>query len=99
MGKRYKAKDRERLVEAVRVSGESVKAVATRMGVKESTAYYWVKRSRAPKLTEFAMVFPASTRARAAMSIEVAGVMIHLETGFDAELLRDVVSVLGRSST
>jgi len=99
MGKRYKAKDRERLVEAVRASGESVKVVATRMGVKESTAYYWIKQSRAPKLPEFALVVPASTRASASMSVEVAGVMIHLESGFDAELLREVVSALGRSST
>jgi transposase-like protein len=55
MGKRYKANDRERLVETVRASGESVKVVATRMGVKESTAYYWSK---------------ASTRASASMSVD-----------------------------
>lgn len=45
MGKRYKAKERERMIEAVRASGESVKVVAERMGVKESTAYYWMKRA------------------------------------------------------
>ena len=35
MGKRYKVKDRERLIEAARVSGEPVKAIAKRLGVKE----------------------------------------------------------------
>lgn len=99
MGKRYKAKDRQRLVEAVRMSGESVKVVAARMGVKASTAHYWVKQSREPKAAEFAMVVPASTGANSSMSVEVAGVMIHLEAGFDAELLREVVLALGGSST
>jgi transposase-like protein len=99
MGKRYKATVRERLVDAVRTSGESVKVVAERMGVKDSTAYYWMKRSRATTLPEFARVVPASAGVRASMSIEVAGVAIHLEPGFDAELLREVVSALGRSST
>jgi len=99
MGKRYKATVRRRLVDAVRASGESVTVVAKRMGVKESTAYYWMKRSRATELPEFARVVPTSTGARASMSIEVAGVAIHLESGFDADLLREVVSALGRSST
>jgi transposase len=98
MGKRYKATVRERLVDAVRTSGESVKVVAKRMGVKESTAYYWMKRSRATEL-EFARVVPTSTGSRASMSIEVAGVAIRVAPGFDAELLREVVSALGRSST
>jgi len=99
MGKRYRATVRGRLVEAVRVSGESVKVVAERMGVKESTAYYWMKRSRETKLPEFVRVVPTSTGARSSMTIEVAGVTIHLETGFDAELLCEVVAALGRSST
>ena len=46
MRSRYKSKDRERLIEAVRSTGEPVKAVAERMGVSVSTAYLWMKRAR-----------------------------------------------------
>jgi transposase-like protein len=83
------------LIQAVRTSGEPVKAVASRMGVKESTAYYWMKRARAARAPEFARVVPRSAEAKASMVIEVGGAVIRLESGFDAELLREVISVLG----
>ena len=38
MSKRYTSKQREQLIETVRTSGESVRAVTTRMGVTVSTA-------------------------------------------------------------
>lgn len=56
MGKRYKANERERLIETVRASGESEKAVAKRLGVKESTAYYWMARGREDEPPQFAQV-------------------------------------------
>jgi transposase-like protein len=95
MSKRYRAKEREHLIETVRASGEPVKVIAQRMGVKESTAYFWMKRARSARPPEFARVIPTAERAKASMSIEVGGVVIRLEDGFDATLLREVVSVLG----
>jgi transposase-like protein len=95
MGKRHKVKERERLIELVRTSGEPVKAIAERMGVKASTAYFWLKRARQATPLEFARVVPTERTARTAMSIEVGGAIIHLESGFDAELLREIVSALG----
>jgi transposase-like protein len=95
MSKRYKTREREQLVEAVRTSGEPVKVIARRMGVKESTAYFWMKRARAARSPEFARVIPTAMQARASMSIEVGGVVIRLDDGFDATLLREVVSALG----
>jgi transposase-like protein len=100
MRKRHKAKERERLVQLVRTSGEPVKAIAERMGVKASTAYFWLKRARETTPPEFARVVPAGRMAAgAAVRIEVRGAIVHVESGFDADLLREVVSALGRVET
>ena len=98
MGKRDKGTQREVLIEAVRTSGASVRVVAARMGVKESTAYYWMKKARAARAPEFARVVPRSAEAKASMVIEVGGAVIRLESGFDAELLVEVISALGGQS-
>lgn len=98
MGKRYKANERERLIETVRASGESVKAVAKRLGVKESTAYYWMRGSRERQRPQFARVIRAPLMPTASMSIDVGGVVIRLDAGFDAELLREVVAALKAAS-
>ena len=66
------------------------------MGVKESTAYFWMKRARATKVPEFALVVPTRRAERAAVSVEIGRAVIRLESGFDAELLHEVVSVLSR---
>ena len=95
MSKRYKTKEREQLIETVRTSGEPVKVVAQRMGVKESTAYFWMKRARAARPPEFARVIPTAERSKASITIEVGGVAIRLDSGFDAALLREVVLALG----
>jgi transposase-like protein len=96
MGKRYEAKVRARLIDEVRASGNSVKAVAERMGVNESTAYFWMKRARAIKAPEFAIVVPTRGAKSAPVCIEIGRAVIRLERGFDAELLHEAVSVLSR---
>jgi hypothetical protein len=94
MGKRYKEKERDRLIETVRASGQPVKLVAKRLGVKESTAYYWMKRARRAEPPKFARVIPAALMSTGSMSIDVGGVVIRLDAGFDAALLREVVAAL-----
>jgi transposase len=94
MGKRYKAQDRDRLIEAVRGSGEPVKVVAKRLGVRESTAYYWMKRTRTAESLKFARVIPTARTSKASLSIDVEGAIIRLDAGFDAALLREVVAAL-----
>src|SRR5690349_19979433 len=94
MGKRYKVREREQLVAAVRTSGEPVKVVAKRLGVRESTAYYWVKRARRSEPPKFASVVPMGRERAASLSIDVGGVVIRVDAGFDASLLRDVVAAL-----
>lgn len=94
MGKRYKAREREQLVEAVRTSGEPVKVVAKRLGVRESTAYYWVKRARRAEPPKFARVVPSERGPSPSLRMDVGGVVIHLHSGFDAALLREAVAAL-----
>jgi len=94
MGKRYKASERERLVEAVRGSGEPVKVIAKRLGVRESTAYYWMKRARRAEPPKFVRVIPIGREPAASLSIDVGGVVIHVDGGFDGALLREVVAAL-----
>ena len=96
MGKRYKAKDRERLVHEV-LSGEPVRAVAERLGVTTGTAYLWVKHAREDRAPRFARLVPADG-ARSALRVEVGQATIRVEPGFDAALLREVVSALSGST-
>lgn len=99
MGKRYKVKVRARLIETVRASGEPVKVVAKRLGVSESTAYYWMKRARRAEPPKFVQVIPTARTPQASLSIGVGGVVIHLDPGFDAALLREVVAALSGGLT
>ena len=92
MGKRYKAKDRERLVQEV-LAGEPVRAVAERLGVSMGTAYLWVKRGRQDQAPRFARLVPAD-RARSGVRVEVGQATIRVEPGFDAALLLEVISAL-----
>lgn len=94
MSKRYKARERDLLVKAVRTSGEPVKVVAKRLGVRESTAYYWMKQARRAEPPKFARVVPTAQTSEASLSIGVGGVVIRLNAGFDAALLREVVVAL-----
>ena len=92
MRRRYTARQREQLIEAVRTSGEAVAAAAERLGVTASTAYLWMKAARATP--QFARLVPASRSTPASLILRVQGVAIRVEAGFDADLLRAVVSAL-----
>ena len=87
------------MVEAVRESGAPIKDVAERMGVKTATAYFWMKRARQAKAPEFAMVVPAERASGSRLRIAVGGAFVHLERGFDAELLCEVVAALSTRSS
>ena len=80
------------MIETVRTSGESIQAVAGRLGVTASTAYLWMKSARVTP--RFARLVPESRRTPASMVLRVRGVAIRVEAGFDADLLRAVVSAL-----
>jgi transposase-like protein len=81
MCKRLRAKERERLIETVRASSEPVTVVAKRLGVRESTAYYWMKQARRSEPPKFARVIPMGRTSKASLSIDVEGVIIRLHSG------------------
>jgi transposase-like protein len=98
MKRRYGAKERERLVEAVLKTGTPIKDAAERLGVNVATAYFWVKRARQKQRPQFAMVVPATQGRDAVLRVEVGGAVVHVERGFDAGLLHDVVAALSKRS-
>jgi transposase-like protein len=92
MRKRYTAEQREQLIAQVR-AGESIPVVATRMGVGTSAAYLWVKEARGSKPV-FAQLVSATATSVASLVVEVGRVRVHVVAGFDATLLREIVSAL-----
>lgn len=92
MRKRYTAEQREQLIAQVR-AGESIPVVATRMGVGTSAAYLWVKEAGASKPV-FAKLVSATAMSAASLVVEVGRVRVHVAAGFDAALLREIVSAL-----
>ena len=99
MRRRYTSKQREQLIETVRASGESVRAVATRMGVTVSTAYLWMKGAPISRAPQFARLVPEPRAASTSLVVRVGSAAIRVDQGFDAELLRAVVSALSTRPT
>jgi transposase-like protein len=98
MRKRYTAEQRERLIAEVG-AGESVPVVAARMGVGASAAYLWMKETREASKPTFAKLVPASAATTpSSMVLEVGRARVRVEVGFDAALLRQVISALSRES-
>jgi transposase-like protein len=96
MRKRYTAEQRERLIAEVQ-AGEVVPVVAARMGVDASVAYLWVKEAREATKPTFARLVPASA-ASSSVVLEVGRARVRIEAGFDAGLLRQVVTALSGES-
>ena len=109
MRKHYTETQRAELVALVARGEASPRVAATRLGVAESTAYYWLKRSRrlpvavvvakAPPRAKptaapgFARLVPAAATSPA-ITIRVGDATIVVAHDFDAELLRAVVAAL-----
>jgi transposase-like protein len=100
MRKQYTAEQRERLVAEVRRTGESVRVVAERLGVTASSAYLWMKEAGATRRSEpaFARVVRSAAPTGRSVTLEVGRARVRVEPGFDAGLLREVVSALSDAS-
>lgn len=99
MRRRYTVEQRERLVAEVRETGDSVRVVAERMGVCASSAYLWMgKAAAATSAPVFARVVPAQAAAPFSLRLDVGRVTVHVETGFDPDLLRQVIAALSAGS-
>lgn len=98
MRKRYTAEQRERLIAEVQ-AGEAVPVVAARLGVGASAAYLWIKEAREKSKPTFARLVPASRATESSsLVLEVGRARVHVEAGFDAALLKQVVSALSGES-
>ena len=97
MRKRYTAEQRERLIAEVQ-AGETVPVVAARIGVGVSAAYLWLKEAREASKPKFARLVPESRSVSESMVLEVGRARLRVEAGFDAALLRQVVSALSGES-
>ena len=98
MRRRHTAEERERLIAEVKATGEIPRVVAERMGVCASSAYRWVKEAGSAATVEtpvFARVVPPRAASGAGVVVQLGQASIRVEAGFDAELLRAVVSALG----
>lgn len=108
----YTADQRSRLIDLAR-SGTTIAAAAAELGVTASTAYQWVRAARPaasrgmqesgrgsprPARPQFARLVPSDARG-ATVVVRVAGAAIEVRPGFDAELLRQVIAVLGGGPT
>ena len=96
MRRRHTAEERERLIAEVRSSGNTPRVVAERMGVCVSSAYRWMKEvAGAASSAPSAQVFARVVRERvSSLRLEVGGAVLIVESGFDPELLRQVVATL-----
>jgi transposase-like protein len=96
--------ERARLVAAYRGSGVSARVFAEREGVALSTLYQWLTvfatpSPPAPRTLRLARVVrrsvaSAALAARPTVAVEVAGLRVHVATGFDPALLNAVLDVL-----
>jgi transposase-like protein len=107
MRKHYTEAQRAELVALVARGEATPSAAAARLGVAESTAYYWLKRGRRrsgalvagtprPRPTAaptFGRLVPA-TEASSAIVVRVGDAVIAVAHPFDADLLRAVVAAL-----
>lgn len=59
-----------------------------------ATAYLWMKAARTTTRPQFARLIPEPRAVAASLVLRVGGAAIRVDPGFDAELLRAVVSAL-----
>jgi hypothetical protein len=98
MRRRFTAEERQRFVHEVRTTGASVKEVAARLGLDTSIGYRWMQAARLAGAPKFARLVVAGAQPTGVIAIEVGSALIRVETGFDPELLRAVVSSLSTAS-
>ena len=89
------------MIAEVKATGDIPRVVAERLGVCASSAYRWVKDAASGATVEtpvFARAVPSRSALHGGLVVQLRRASIRVEAGFDAELLRAVVSVLGEST-
>jgi transposase-like protein len=99
MRRRFTAEERQGFVDDVR-AGASVREAAARIGLNTSIGYRWMQAAAKLGAPRFARVVPGAEarRSSAAVVVRVGAATVHVEPGFDADLLRAVISALSTES-
>lgn len=98
MGKLNKTTERDSFERYV-AEGLSTREAALRVGVAPSTGYSWRlgMRGKALKKPQFARLY-AQSQAPSRIELEVSGVVIRIEGGFDQEVLGKLLTVVRGAS-
>lgn len=106
MRKRYTREQRSRLLQLLTGDGVTVPEAAAKLGVTTSAAYNWVAATRKlgkPEGTRrmavptFVRLVPSAT-ADSGIVVRVGGAEVHVQRGFDGELLQAVVANLAEGT-
>jgi transposase-like protein len=105
MRKQYSGEQRRKLIELV-TAGAAVPVAARQLGVKPTTAYYWVRAAGArsggagsrrrprPAATPTFVELVRAGETAATVLLRVGGAEVEVRAGFDGALLRAVVAAL-----
>ena len=101
MRKVYSKEQRFELIESVLAGRTTVVEAAAKIGVAASTAFVWVRHARKPPSTGSPgfVQLVRSERSDGGITVNVGGAEICIRRGFDADVLRAVVSALREAQT
>jgi transposase-like protein len=101
MRRKFTETDRQRYLEELKDSGETPWRFARRIGITPANLYRWMRLQQRCSGPKFARLVPERRSGEGCLvaarriSVQIGDALVHVETGFDAGLLRDVVAALG----
>jgi len=99
MRRKFTETDRQRYLAELKVSGETPWSFARRIGITPANLYRWMRLQQSGPGPQFARLVrerPSgeANSATGRISVQIGDSLVHVEAGFDAGLLRDVVAAL-----
>jgi transposase-like protein len=90
-----KPDERSELIRAIKKRGEAVPTAAARLGVPVSTAYRWLRGAAESSPRPMFVEVVAERAERSTIRVRIGVAELEVDTGFDAQLLRELADVLG----
>jgi transposase-like protein len=100
MRRKFTETDRQRYLAELKTSGETPWRFARRIGITPANLYRWMRLQQGASGPQFARLVrerpsgEASSAAAGRISVQIGDALVHVEAGFDAGLLRNVVAAL-----
>jgi transposase-like protein len=100
MRRKFTESERQQYLAELKASGETPWGFARRIGITPANLYRWMRLQREGSRPTFARLVRESSSgvatpaAERRISVQVGDALVHVESGFDAGLLRDVVTAL-----